>query len=528
MGNIKPSINPKGYRTALKDYSEQSVIEELAANSYDAYASNVLLLLDEADNTLYVLDDGSGFNESSINELWTLGGGNKSFAPEGERVFLGSYGYGLKAVIKYADNMKLMTCSESDKYMYISDINLGLFDAMMDKNSEGYKYETENLPKDQSKGTVIILKLKNPTTKIELEVYGKYLSNLPNHNGDFNCYYGFYRAVKSDVSSFMKDFIGLNEIVKELHQTGKINLATNLFDSELSDCEIENYTDKEDKSVHAKIYFAGMQNGKPKPLKASLRGVYVRVNDRLLKNDFSSDKYTGGISKYIQFKASTRTEISINWLRNEITLSRDTVNFSNPKLETEFKKVVGRLISRFIKPNLEKMSKAKSKGENVRLTQRLELAKKRVSKNTETIIKGIKAGFIYKPDTDAELAILIAQDYIMNKINPAYKLIDYNDKEPFDCMLYDEIRREFIYAELEPTLMEFLAHRNKNMVKIIITWSLGKWRIGSGKTGKGGYFKLLHPDNSLKGNYRLVESVSETSIKPKKHFEVIVVEEILK
>ena len=91
MGNIKPSINPKGYRTALKDYSEQSVIEELAANSYDAYASNVLLLLDEADNTLYVLDDGNGFNESSINELWTLGGGNKSFAPEGERIFLGSY-----------------------------------------------------------------------------------------------------------------------------------------------------------------------------------------------------------------------------------------------------------------------------------------------------------------------------------------------------------------------------------------------------------------------------------------------------
>jgi len=529
MGTIKPSINPTGYRTAIKDYSEQSIIEEIAANSYDAYASTAIILLDDIANKLYVLDDGNGFDENAIKEMLTLGGGGKLYADPGERAYLGSYGYGLKAVIKIAKHIEIETCSKKDNKKYAAKIDESLFDRMMEKDSPGYDYDESDRPQELSKGTIITLSLKTPTTKKELDEFGIGLGNLPTDNGKFNCYYGFYRDAKDSIPAFFKNFTGLDEIAKKLLSSDKIKLASNVFDSELSDCEQKIIHDTDETSVSAKIYFAGMQGNKPKNLKESLRGVYVRVNDRLLKSNFSNDKYTGGISKYIMFKSAMRAEFSIDWLRSEITLSRDGIKFTNEKLEADFKKIVGRLISRFIKPKLLALEKSKEKAGNKKFKQRMELANKRVSKNKDAIIKGANSGFVFKPDTDAELAILIAQDYIMNKINKSYKLIDYNDKEPFDCMIYDESRTEFIQTELEPTLMEFLEHRNKAEVQLIITWTLGKWRLGAAKnSGKGGFFELIQLPNSLKGNYRILEFASESSPKPRKHYEVIVVEDLLK
>ena len=40
---VRPGITARGFKTAIKDYNEPSVIEELAANSYDADASTLLI-----------------------------------------------------------------------------------------------------------------------------------------------------------------------------------------------------------------------------------------------------------------------------------------------------------------------------------------------------------------------------------------------------------------------------------------------------------------------------------------------------
>src|SRR5436190_23106347 len=98
---FKPAITAKGFRTAVKDYKEDSVIEELAANSYDEDASTVIVLLDQKNGILYVIDDGVGFSENSIRQVTTLGGGDKNSSPysKSKRVYLGSYGYGLKSTL---------------------------------------------------------------------------------------------------------------------------------------------------------------------------------------------------------------------------------------------------------------------------------------------------------------------------------------------------------------------------------------------------------------------------------------------
>ena len=526
MERIKPTITAKGFRTAVQDYGEDSVIEELAANSYDEEASTVLVLLDNS-NTLYIMDDGTGFNKQSIEEVTTLGGGDKSqpYAKSGTRVYLGSYGYGLKSTLNIANKLEINSASKEGVYHAIIDWTI--LEEAFKPGFEGYHCSEKSKENDTGTGSIIKLQLKNPTTKSHLDSFGIGLSNLPNDRGKFKCYYGFYDDVINELNPFIQTYKNLESMAASLYSKDKLKLASDSFDKELQECDIELMQDKDDKTVSAKFYFAGMQGDKVGSLKESLRGIYVRVHDRLLKHNFSEDKYVYGISKYPMFKQGLRVELSIDWLRNQITLSRDGIKFSNDKLEKDFKSLVGRVIGKFIRPKLDKIKTKRDKLGDAKLKQRIELANQRIANNQKVIVKGITGGFTFKPETDAELAILLAQSDTMAKIEKNYKLIDYNDKTSFDCIIYDSAKRNFIYTELEPTLMEFLEHKNKNGIQLVIIWSLGKWRMGAKKKGKGGFFELIANTNGKKGHYKLLEYPKETSAKPRLNYQVIVIEEIL-
>ena len=60
----------------------------------------------------------------------------------------------------------------------------------------------------------------------------------------------------------------------------------------------------------------------------------------------------------------------------------------------------------------------------------MELAKKRVAGQKDITIPGLSDGFIFRPETDGELALVVSQSEIMKKILKNYRLIDYNDQAP--------------------------------------------------------------------------------------------------
>jgi hypothetical protein len=86
---------------------------------------------------------------------------------------------------------------------------------------------------------------------------------------------------------------------------------------------------------------------------------------------------------------------------------------------------------------------------------------------------------------------------------------------------------EQVNTEFEPTLIEFLDHRDKDNVELIITWTLGKWRVGSKKRGKGGAFELGNTGPAKTGHYRLLEYPSLTSKKPRKEYHVVALEDLV-
>jgi Histidine kinase-, DNA gyrase B-, and HSP90-like ATPase len=523
---IKAGIDASGYRTAVRDYTEPTVLEELAANSYDADASTCVVLLDTSKALLHVLDDGIGFSEDAIRQLAILGGGSKQDVPFslGNRHYLGSYGYGLKSSLNISDRVHLDTISEDGKFS--GNLDWSKLDEALRPDFPGFNFDHTPSVKGYA-GTHLTIKLKNPPSKDQLDRFAGVLANLPNDGGKFLCFVGAFDEVVKNAPNVLVDFGKLALTAKRLEKKGYLTLAYTSVQADLDVCEQIEFADKVDPKVTAKIFFAGMKSGQVNQLKRGLRGIYVRIHGRLLKQSFTDSTFTYNISKWKKFESGLRVELSVDWLRDQITLSREGIRFANPKLETEFRGLISRCISRFIQPQLKKLEIKGAKTSRKKQDQRLELARKRIERDPSILVPGLKNGFAFRPETDGELALLLAHSEVMKKINPNYSVIDYNDQAPFDCVFYDRSTLTMIKVELEPTLIEWLAHRETSEIELIVVWTLGKWRTGAKKKGAAGYNKLVSDEPESPGRYRLLEFAADKSKNPRKSYKVVALDELL-
>jgi len=373
---VKAGITARGFITAVKDYTEPAVVEELVANSYDADATTVLVLLDPSQQQLHIIDNGTGFSKNAIETAAILGGGEKrdieySYS---KRPYLGAYGFGLKSTIRIATAVTIRTISKEGDFKLVLDWKR-LEDALK-SDQPGFDLEERAATGNSGTGSHIILDLKNPTEKL-LEAYHRVLANLPDDSGKCRYYTGRYSNAKRELGAASKDFRRLRSAAQHLARRRLIARVDPSSDPDLRGCQVVESTDKTDSSVTCKVYFAGMDGDKVRSLKKGLRGIYVRIQGRLLKQSFDDQKYIYGISKWVKFAAGLRVELTIDWLRNEITLSREGLTFSNHKLEEEFRSTLARNVSAFIAPQLKTLAKRAARHTSKRHTQRLELAKRR-------------------------------------------------------------------------------------------------------------------------------------------------------
>jgi len=522
---VKAGVDASGYRTAVRDYTEPIVLEELAANSYDADASTCLVILDSAKTLLHVVDDGLGFSSEAVELIAVLGGGSKQTIPisKGKRHYLGSYGYGLKSSLNIATKVSISTVSDDGGFR--GTVDWTKLDDALKHDFAGFKFDQEPRKRNAPTGTHITLFLKNPTSVDALQQFGDHLANLPNDGGSFNCYYGDYADLVKFTPGILDNFGKLQSTAKRLEKRGLLALAHSTRQADLDACQKTVITDKGGK-VSATFFFAGISRGKVKQLKRGLRGIYVRIHGRLLKQSFTDSKFTYNISRWKKFESGLRVELSVDWLRDQISLSRTGVRFANSKLEEDFKTSLTRLVSGFISPQLKKLEAKAERISARREEQRVELAHKRINRQKSIMVPGLADGFPYRPETDGELALVLAQNDVLKRLNPSYSLLDYNDQAPYDCILYDKRKRDLVRAELEPTLIEWISHKETDDVELIVTWTLGKWRIGAKKKSKSGLFQLVAGEKE--GHYRLLQFASSKSKMPRSDYKVVVMEEVLK
>ena len=117
----------------------------------------------------------------------------------------------------------------------------------------------------------------------------------------------------------------------------------------------------------------------------------------------------------------------------------------------------------------------------------------------------------------------------MKRISSSYRLLDYNDKAAFDCVVYDEGRDDFVNVELEPTLIEFLQHKRiPDDLETIVTWTLGKWRVGARKRGTHSYLQLVAENGAKPGHYKLLAFARTSSRSPSASYAVIALDQVLR
>jgi hypothetical protein len=526
---IKPGISARGYRVAIKDYNEPSVVEELAANSYDADATTVLVLLDRKRQELHLLDDGRGFSRKAMMQSGMLGGGDKQDidTSESDRPYLGAYGFGLKATANISSKLSIDTIS--DEGHFAVELDWSRLDEALKADFEGFDLHEHRRPAKAATGTHIVLALKNPTSEDMLDVYASALANLPEDNGHFKCYVGNFQDVKTELSLTPLNCAKLREASKGLVKKKLLVAGDPTRSLDIRDCQLIEGKDKLDSTVKYRIYFTGIEDGKVNSMKPGLRGIYVRIHGRLLKQSFTEQKFVYNISKYMKFASGLRVELEIDWLRGEVSLARDSIKFTNAKLEEQFRSTLTRVVSGFIQPQLKKLEQKSERVAAKQHGQRLELARKRSSGGKDVCVPGIAAGFRFIPESDSELALLVANESIMKRINTSYKLIDYNDKAAFDCVIYDAGRRANVFTELEPTLMEFLQHKHiPENLELVIVWTLGKWRVGAKKKGHRFVFQLTHDTGAKQGHYKLLAFPRANSKKPSSAFPVVALDQILR
>lgn len=235
---IKPGITAEGFRTAVRDYTEPTVVEELCANSYDADASTVLILLDTAKGQLHVIDDGLGFGSEAIERMAVLGAGDKQNVPysKGNRHYLGSYGYGLKSTLNISTRVAIHSAADEGEYSGVIDWTK--LDEALTSNFAGFDFKTKKASRSKPHGTHIVLTLKNPTSKDHLDAIANVLSNLPDDNGRFRCYFGLYSDVTRHIPILPEQYGKLREAAKRLGSRGLLTIASSSANADLAECVI--------------------------------------------------------------------------------------------------------------------------------------------------------------------------------------------------------------------------------------------------------------------------------------------------
>jgi len=104
--------------------SPHKAIEELVANSYDAGADHVAVIVpQDAHGVLWVLDDGCGMDENGFRQLWRVGTSTKSRLEKEtrhQRNLIGQFGIGKLAAFVLAWRLTHISKSEDGRFRYTS------------------------------------------------------------------------------------------------------------------------------------------------------------------------------------------------------------------------------------------------------------------------------------------------------------------------------------------------------------------------------------------------------------------------
>ena len=260
----------------------EGAILELVKNTYDADATKCILYYDEKNKTLYIMDNGIGMSEETIEKHWmTIGNSSKStdFITKSGRVQTGAKGIGRFALDRTGDTCVMYTKNQEsnkiikwqvdwrdfDKKENLTDITaeIDYITGKLYDNVNGNEYLNEML-KQQFKDTGTIFKITNLREEWNIDLIKNIKKSLatlipPDIENEFSIYF-FYKGQNEKDALIMSENIDAYDykIQFSVQDSGKtiIKLDRNEFDfkDRIDDIIKKGKFKKEDKE-----YFLGKE-----------------------------------------------------------------------------------------------------------------------------------------------------------------------------------------------------------------------------------------------------------------------------
>jgi len=521
MERIKPHVTSSGYNKALSEYGNEPnrIIEELVANSYDADATEVVVLYSE--KYLAVIDNGTGISDTQFSKLLGLGAGTKIGTHDSrlKRSYLGAFGFGIKSTANISRQVDISTINSGKELCTSLDINL-LNEHGFDEEFDGFEVQEQpNHGKKGETGVAVLLELKTDLTPDQTDAIKQSLYNLPKSR-DFRMFFASFKKAGVTANSICAGTIRrVSQIAKALKKE-RISGELDIGEPEFVKCDLPG-SDR----IDVAVWCSGLDsNLKVQSLKA-LAGVYVKVDGRVLKRNFQGEKILDGVSKFPKFKHGMRIEVPIDWVKQQISLGRDGLQFGNEPSRRKFENELKTAVSAAVRPYAKQLETRKSRGVARELELRMKKGKERIREKQS--IKRLEAtGYSFVPKDDYEMALLIANPAVLKLINPKWQLIDFNGQLDFDCLVYDRGTADFVHVELEPQLERYISQSVNDNTEYVVTWTRGDWKVGKTKKGKKGHFQLLD-DKERPGHYKLLIKSGPKSREPKKVLPVFCIDKAL-
>ena len=441
-------------------YRPENVLVELAANSYDADASQVEINSSGESKMIQVKDDGCGMDLADLDELITIAKSKKrdmlekgKGTPLYKRQLLGCFGIGIISFLSLGNIIRIFTCKEGNKPIFLE------IEKHIDSEGKPIKIDISS-PINDEKFRMHLINGGNSKHGTTIEIENSIL--------DFSEKYAILRHKLSNLplGNEFKVFLNESEIKKE-------DFTSNHWQIKDIQFVLDDIDPSYKSSGQINIYYD--IDAPNDTLDEFRRGIYLRVHGRVIEENLYY-LLRSKLSSPATVDARISGFIDADYLNKKIQANRESF-FDDEIVQNVCERILP-LVQQQINDFLELKEYVSEELYLEDYHHRKEQAIER-TRSPHEYLKKLGLEFAYEPAYEQELILIIAE--MCQKGYLPFHIISTSSGAHIDCFVEWPIEQkkrmpDFVgHLEVETSLDKFFTHQHDYRTKPeICCWNVSE------------------------------------------------------
>lgn len=438
-------------------YRPENVLVEIAANSYDADASQVKVISSGENQKIQILDDGCGMDETDLKILTTIAKSKKKDfveakipTPKFHRQYLGSFGIGIISFLSLGNKITIFTKKEGGKTLCIvieRRIEDGkTVDIPISKVQDSHDFSMHLINGEETiSGTTIEIE----NTKLDLQkafrIIKYKLSNLP-------------------LSNDFKIQLNNSEIKKD-------DYPNNTWESRNFGITLDDIDPNYKSNIDLHVYYNPDNPGET--IETFKRGIFLRVHGRVIEHNLYQ-RIRPNLTSPGSIDSRITGFVEADYLFTKIQANRE--DFFDDQIIDRICDHLQPEVQSLINDFLLIKNMVSEDAYLTSFNRQRDAAIERIQ-NVHTDLNKLGLKFKYSPKYEQEVVIIIAELCHLNLLD--FEIISTSGGSHIDCLVQWNIAQnrrmpDFVgHLEVETSLHKFLLHQHDYRTKPeIICWDI--------------------------------------------------------